>query len=68
MKEKSGNGLRLMLAYRELVKYIDLYIPKMSKETMKDVIDRFLKKNKRNGFKARFNRLAYFFYVHQTIW
>lgn len=39
MKEQNGDGLRFMLAYRELVKYIYLYMPKMLKETMKDVID-----------------------------
>ena len=39
MREKNGDGLRFVLAYRELVKYIHLYMPNITKETMQNVID-----------------------------
>lgn len=39
MKAKNGDGLRFMLAYKELVNYIHMYMPNMSKETMISVIE-----------------------------
>ena len=36
---EKGDGLRFMLAYKELANYIHMYMPNMSKETMISVIE-----------------------------
>jgi len=36
---KNGDGLRFILAYKELVKYIHACMPNMPKEAMIDIIE-----------------------------
>ena len=48
MKERSGNGLRFMLAYRELVKYIHLFMPTMTKDAMIGVIEEIYSNKMKN--------------------
>ena len=45
MLARNGDGLRFMLAFKELANYIHLYMPNMKKEIMISIIEEIYSNN-----------------------